>query len=197
MMNLRRGTVFFGMDQGSDFEGEFRARRIRVRGIGVCKSPRQAAILVFRTLTGRPFNDLVVVIIVAPFHPASLSTVLTGLRCPRVGHDRNTRNLCRKLSSPAYAQASIDSTPGRRWCWQGRFRYVSYTAYKVFRLEMRWLGTRGRSIRWDVGAGAGAGTGADTAFAAFCLATVNFLNATNCCAASTALSASAIGLSAD
>jgi hypothetical protein len=48
----------------------------------------------------------------------------------------------------------------------------------------------------DVGAGAGAGTGADTAFTAFCLATANFLNGTNCCVASTALSASVIGLSA-
>ena len=43
----------------------------------------------------------------------------------------------------------MDSTPGRRWCWQGRFRYVSYTACKVFRLEARWLGTRGRSIRCE------------------------------------------------
>jgi hypothetical protein len=34
-----------------------------------------------------------------------------------------------------------------------------------------------------------------TAFTAFCLATANFLNATNRCAASTALSVSVIGLS--
>jgi hypothetical protein len=53
----------------------------------------------------------------------------------------------------------------------------------------------------DIGAGAGVvgigiGAGIGTAFAAFCLATASFLNATNCCAASTALSASVIGLSA-
>jgi hypothetical protein len=50
--------------------------------------------------------------------------------------------------------------------------------------------------RFGGNVGTGVGTGADTAFAAFCLATANFLNATNYYAASTALSASVIGLSA-
>src|SRR6266516_720325 len=50
-------------------------------------------------------------------------------------------------------------------------------------------GRFGGDVGAGAGAGTGAGTGADAAFAAFCLSTANFSNATNFCAASAALSA--------
>src|SRR5207244_2478116 len=57
-------------------------------------------------------------------------------------------------------------------------------------------GRLGEDVGVGAGAGTGAGAGGGTAFAVFCLATANFLNATNCCASSTTLSAPVIGLSA-